>query len=192
MKYSIESAKATLMNEAKAIEKMAEQLDDTFSEVIEALSSCSGTFIVSGVGKSGNVAEKMASTLSSVGIPAFYISPLDLFHGGLGVFRENDVFIGISKSGNTSELNRCVRYLAERNITIVSITADDNSELAALSDHVLKTYAGDEACPLNLVPTTSTISAMALCDAIACTLMENKGITAEDFLSTHPGGTLGK
>ncbi len=188
----IEIARTALLKEAKAIENIANNLDNSFVETINALKSCSGTIIVSGVGKSGNIAEKMASTLSSVGISAFYISTLDLYHGGLGVFKDEDIFIAISKSGYTQELNRCVQYLKDRKITIISITANDKSEMADMSDYVLCTYVDDEACPLNLVPTTSTTSAMALGDAIACALIQAKGITAQDFINTHPGGTLGK
>ncbi len=188
----IKIAKNTILGEAKALEMLASCIDDTFTEIVELFMNCSGNIIFSGVGKSGNVAEKISSSFSSIGVPAFYISPLDLYHGGLGIFQDRDIFVAISKSGNTQELNQCVSFVKSRNIRIVSLTSNIDSELSNLSDYTLLTHAIDEACPLNIVPTTSIITALALGDAIVCALIKAKDITKQKFINTHPGGTLGK
>ncbi len=179
-------------DEAQAILDLIPRLDDNFSKAVEMIFNCKGKVIVTGVGKSGHVGEKMASTLASLGTPSFFLNPLDAFHGDLGMISEGDVVISISYSGYTDELLRFIPMLMERNIPIIGITGNKNSLLAQYSSCHLDIKVDHEADPLNLAPTSSTMATMAMGDALACALVKMRNFKAHDFAQFHPGGSLGK
>lgn len=179
-------------DEAQAILELIPQLDDNFDKAVSLILQCHGKVIVTGVGKSGHIGAKMAATLSSTGTPAFFINPLDVFHGDLGVMTPEDVVIGISHSGQTDELLRFVPYLQEHNIPLIGISGNPESLLAKYATCHLNVNVKKEACPLNLAPTSSTTATLAMGDALACALMEMRHFEAKDFAQFHPGGTLGK
>jgi arabinose-5-phosphate isomerase len=179
--------------EAAAIERTAGILDEKSVErAIEILSCCESKVIVLGIGKSGVIAQKIAQTLVSTGTIAVFVHPSDALHGSLGVITEGDVVIALSNSGETDELLLLLPTLKNRGIQIISIVGNLNSTLARQSDVALDASVDREACPHNLAPTTSTTVALAVGDAIAMTLSEAKGLTAEDFAANHPAGRLGK
>ena len=179
-------------DEAQAILELIPQLDDNFDKAVSLILQCHGKVIVTGVGKSGHIGAKMAATLSSTGTPAFFINPLDVFHGDLGVMTPEDVVIGISHSGQTDELLRFVPYLQEHTIPLIGISGNPESLLAKYATCHLNVNVKKEACPLNLAPTSSTTATLAMGDALACALMEMRHFEAKDFAQFHPGGTLGK
>lgn len=179
-------------DEAQAILDLIPRLDDNFTKAVEMIFNCKGKVIVTGVGKSGHVGEKMASTLASLGTPSFFLNPLDAFHGDLGMISEGDVVISISYSGYTDELLRFIPMLMERNIPIIGITGNKNSLLAQYSSCHLDIKVDHEADPLNLAPTSSTMATMAMGDALACALVKLRNFKARDFAQFHPGGSLGK
>ena len=179
-------------DEAQAILDLIPRLDDNFTKAVEMIFNCKGKVIVTGVGKSGHVGEKMASTLASLGTPSFFLNPLDAFHGDLGMISEGDVVISISYSGYTDELLRFIPMLMERNIPIIGITGNKNSLLAQYSSCHLDIKVDHEADPLNLAPTSSTMATMAMGDALACALVKQRNFKACDFAQFHPGGSLGK
>jgi arabinose-5-phosphate isomerase len=179
-------------DEAQAILDLIPRLDDNFTKAVEMIFNCKGKVIVTGVGKSGHVGEKMASTLASLGTPSFFLNPLDAFHGDLGMISEGDVVISISYSGYTDELLRFIPMLMERNIPIIGITGNKNSLLAQYSSCHLDIKVDHEADPLNLAPTSSTMATMAMGDALACALVKLRNFKACDFAQFHPGGSLGK
>ena len=179
-------------DEAQAILDLIPRLDDNFTKAVEMIFNCKGKVIVTGVGKSGHVGEKMASTLASLGTPSFFLNPLDAFHGDLGMISEGDVVISISYSGYTDELLRFIPMLMERNIPIIGITGNNNSLLAQYSSCHLDIKVDHEADPLNLAPTSSTMATMAMGDALACALVKMRNFKALDFAQFHPGGSLGK
>lgn len=179
-------------DEAQAILALIPQLDDHFDEAVNLILKCSGKVIITGVGKSGHIGAKMAATLSSTGTPAFFINPLDVFHGDLGVMTVNDVVIAISNSGQTDELLRFVPYLLEHHIPLIGISGNPESLLAKYATCHLDVRVRKEACPLNLAPTSSTTATLAMGDALACALIEMRHFEAKDFAQFHPGGTLGK
>jgi len=179
--------------EAAAIERAATRLDKTSVEnAIELLSSCKSKVIVTGVGKSGVIAQKIAQTLTSTGTIAVFVHPSDALHGSLGVITTGDVVIALSNSGETDEILLLLPTLKNREIKLISIVGNLDSALARQSDVVLDASVDQEACPLNLAPTTSTTVSLAVGDAIAMTLMQAKGLTAEEFAANHPAGRLGK
>lgn len=179
-------------DEAQAILDLIPQLDDHFDEAVKLILQCTGKIIITGVGKSGHIGAKMAATLSSTGTPAFFINPLDVFHGDLGVMTSCDVVVGISNSGQTDELLRFVPYLLEHHIPLIGISGNPDSLLAKYSTCHLNVRVNREACPLNLAPTSSTTATLAMGDALACALIEMRNFQAKDFAQFHPGGTLGK
>ena len=179
-------------DEAQAILDLIPRLDDNFTKAVEMIFNCKGKVIVTGVGKSGHVGEKMASTLASLGTPSFFLNPLDAFHGDLGMISEGDVVISISYSGYTDELLRFIPMLMERNIPIIGITGNKSSLLAQYSSCHLDIKVDHEADPLNLAPTSSTMATMAMGDALACALVKMRNFKALDFAQFHPGGSLGK
>ncbi len=179
-------------DEAQAILDLIPRLDDNFSKAVEMIYNCNGKVIVTGVGKSGHVGEKMASTLASLGTPSFFLNPLDAFHGDLGMIAEGDIIISISYSGYTDELLRFIPLLIERNIPIIAITGNKESLLAQYSTCHLDIKVDHEADPLNLAPTSSTMATMAMGDALACALVKLRNFKARDFAQFHPGGSLGK
>ncbi|MCF0195655.1 MAG: KpsF/GutQ family sugar-phosphate isomerase [Bacteroidaceae bacterium] len=180
-----------LQDEAQAVMGLIPQLDDQFDAVVALILNCQGKVILTGVGKSGHIGAKIAATLSSTGTPSFFISPLDVFHGDLGVMTADDVVIAISYSGHTDELLRFIPFLQERKIPIVGMSGNADSLLAKYSTYHLSIKVEEEACPLNLAPTSSTTATLALGDALACALMKARGFRESDFARFHPGGNLG-
>ena len=153
---------------------------------------CTGKVIVTGVGKSGNIGAKIAATLSSTGTPAFFVNPLDVYHGDLGVMTKDDVVLALSNSGQTDELLRFIPMVLHMNIPITGMSANPNSLLAKYSTAHLKVWVEKEACPLNLAPTSSTTAALVMGDALAIALMRVRNFKPQDFAQFHPGGELGK
>lgn len=188
---TIESASKYLREEAQAVLDLIPYLDESFDAVCKLILSCKGHIVVSGVGKSGHVAAKVAATLASTGTPAVYINALDALHGDLGMICQGDILLLISNSGNTDELLRMVAAIEERRIPIIAMTGDSDSILSRHSDYHILVKVEREACPLNLAPTSSTTAAMAMGDALACVLMEMRDFKANDFAMFHPGGSLG-
>ncbi len=185
-------AEQCLRDEAEAILQLVPQLDEQFDKAVELIIACKGKVLLTGVGKSGHVAAKIAATLSSTGTPAFYLNPLDIYHGDLGVITPDDVVIALSNSGQTDELLRFVPFLQEQNIPLIGISGNADSLLAKHSVcHILASVA-HEAFPLNLAPTCSTTAAMAIGDALACALVECRHFKERDFARFHPGGSLGR
>jgi arabinose-5-phosphate isomerase len=179
--------------EACAIEQAAENLDGADVErAIEAIAKCTGKVVVTGVGKSGVIAQKIAQTLTSTGTVAVFIHPSDALHGGLGVITVGDVVIALSNSGETDEILAILPSIGGRRVSLISIVGNVDSTLARRSDIVLDASVDKEACPLNLAPTASTTVALAIGDAVAMALMEHRGLTEADFAANHPAGRLGK
>ncbi len=181
-----------LQDEAKAIVDLVPTVGEEFERSVELILNSKGRVIVTGVGKSGHIASKIAATLASTGTPSFYVNALDAYHGDLGMFCPEDVAIAISYSGNTFELTRLLPSLLGRNIPIIAMTAKRDSLLAQNAVCWLDISVEHEACPLNLAPTSSTTVTLALGDALACALIEERHFKASDFAKFHPGGSLGK
>lgn len=187
-KYAIKCFK----DEAQAILDLIPLLDENFDKAIDLIYNCRGRFIITGVGKSGHIGEKIAATLASTGTPSFFVNPLDAYHGDLGMFKSEDVVLAISNSGYTDELLRFIPLLIDRHIPIIGMSGNPNSLLGQYSTCHLNIHVEKEACPLNLAPTSSTTATLAMGDAIACALMEVRHFKASDFALYHPGGSLGK
>src|SRR5437870_9734579 len=182
-----------LRAESEAIATAASRLRaEEVDRVVAILTRCKGKIVLLGVGKSGIIAHKIAATMTSSGTAAVYLHPSDALHGGLGIVNSDDVVLLLSNSGETDELLQLLPYLKRRNVPLVAIVGKVKSTLAQRADAILDASVDEEACPLNLAPTTSTTVALALGDALAMTLMQAKGLTAEDFASNHPAGQLGK
>lgn len=182
-----------LRAEAEAIGKAASRLRaGDVDRVIGILASCKGKIVLLGVGKSGIIAQKIAATMTSSGTAAIYLHPSDALHGGLGILSSEDVVIMLSNSGETEELVQLLPYVKRRNVALVAIVGNVRATLARRADAVLDASVDEEACPLNLAPTTSTTVALAIGDALAMTLMQAKGLTPDDFAFNHPAGQLGK
>ena len=171
---------------------MLPKLDDNFDKAVELILACKGKVIVTGVGKSGHIGAKIAATLSSTGTPSFFINPLDVFHGDLGVMTSDDVVLAISNSGHTDELLRFIPMVLHMNIPIIGMSGNPQSLLAKYSTIHINTKVKKEACPLNLAPTSSTTAQLVMGDAIAIALMQEKHFKPRDFAQFHPGGELGK
>jgi arabinose-5-phosphate isomerase len=179
--------------EASAIERAAERLQgSSVNRALEMISGCASKVIVTGVGKSGVIAQKIAQTLTSTGTIAIFVHPSDALHGGLGVITAGDVVIAVSNSGETDEIVAMLPTLVNRRVPTIAIVGNVDSTLARKADVVLDASVDKEACPLNLAPTTSTTVSLAIGDAIAMTIMEVRGLTAEDFAANHPAGRLGR
>lgn len=187
-KYAIKCFK----DEAQAILDLIPLLDENFDKAIDLIYNCRGRFIITGVGKSGHIGEKIAATLASTGTPSFFVNPLDAYHGDLGMFKSEDVVLAISNSGYTDELLRFIPLLIDRHIPIIGMSGNPNSLLGQYSTCHLNIHVEKEACPLNLAPTSSTTATLAMGDAIACALMEVRHFKASDFALYHPGGSHGK
>lgn len=192
MKSYQDIARRCLKDEAAAVTALIKNIDAEFDKAVETILQCKGKVIVTGVGKSGHIGVKIAATLSSTGTPAFYINPLDVYHGDLGVIAKGDVIIAISNSGQTDELLRFVPYIKEEGFPLIAMTGNPESLLARSSDCHLNSHVSSEACPLNLAPTSSTTAQLVLGDALACALMEARGFKDKDFARFHPGGSLGR
>jgi arabinose-5-phosphate isomerase len=187
------SAAARVLNlEATGIQALAAALDERLVEALDVLSGVTGRVVVTGMGKSGHVARKIASTLASLGTPAMYVHPGEASHGDLGMITRADAVLALSNSGETPELGNLVAYCKRCDIPLLAITGDARSTLAEQANVALVLPPSPEACPLGLAPTTSTTMALALGDAIAVALLERKGFSAEDFQVLHPGGRLGR
>ena len=189
---SVTEGKKILMQEADAILKMSQRLDESFAKAVELMFACKGKIIISGMGKSGVIGQKIAATLSSTGTTAIFMHPADAAHGDLGVVSENDTVICLSKSGMTEELNFIIPALRERKATIIAFTGNKRSYLAMNADVVLDVGVDQEACPFDLAPTTSTTAMLAMGDALSVCLMQKKNFTDLEFALTHPKGSLGK
>lgn len=187
-----EHAIQCIKDEAQAVLDLIPQMDDNFDRAVALIMACSGKVIVTGVGKSGHIGAKIAATLASTGTPAFFVNPLDAFHGDLGVLSKNDVVLAISNSGQTDELLRFIPVVLHRQIPIIGMSGNPQSLLAKYSTCHLNISVRKEACPLNLVPTSSTTATLAMGDALAVALMEERNFQPQDFAQFHPGGELGK
>ena len=181
-----------IKEEAEATLNLINQLDENFDKAVSLMFHCTGKVIVTGVGKSGNIGAKIAATLSSTGTPAFFVNPLDVYHGDLGVMTKDDVVLALSNSGQTDELLRFIPMVLHMNIPILGMSANPNSLLAKYSTAHLKVWVEKEACPLNLAPTSSTTAALVMGDALAIALMRVRNFKPQDFAQFHPGGELGK
>lgn len=185
-------ARTVLKIEADAIHRLADRLDDRFMTALELLAACNGRVVVTGMGKSGIIARKIAATLSSTGTAAYFLHPAEAVHGDLGVIQPDDLLLIVSQSGETSEILRLLEILTRLGTQLIAITGAPNSTLGTTADITLDCHVDSEACPMNLAPTASTTAALALGDALAMTLLVKKGFQEEDFASLHPGGHLGK
>src|SRR6476619_1128532 len=178
--------------EASAISQLADLLDDNFDKAIDKLAACKGRIVISGIGKSSMIAQKIVATLNSTGSPSIFLHAADAIHGDLGMVQQEDVVIIISKSGESPEIKVLVPLIKNFGNYLIAMTGNTESFLAKKSDFVFNTTVDQEACPNNLAPTTSTTAQLVMGDAIAVCLMEKRGFAMEDFAKFHPGGTLGK
>ncbi|TVZ54883.1 arabinose-5-phosphate isomerase [Lutibacter sp. Hel_I_33_5] len=185
-------AKETILIESKAIANLVNLIDSDFENAIKFILKAKGRVIVTGIGKSANIATKIVATFNSTGTPAIFMHAADAIHGDLGIIQENDVVICISKSGNTPEIKVLVPLIKNSNNKVIAITGNKDSFLGNNADFTLNTYVEKEACPNNLAPTTSTTAQLVMGDALAVCLLKLKGFTDTDFAKYHPGGALGK
>jgi len=192
-KNHFEQIVSLLQLEARAIDDAVNRLQrDQVERVIEILTHCKGKVVLMGVGKSGIIAQKIAATMTSSGTASIYLHPSDALHGGIGIVTPDDVVIALSNSGETDEVIQMLPYLKRRQVPIIALVGNVTSTLAKRAEAVLDASVDQEACPLNLAPTTSTTVALAIGDALAMTLMQAKGLTSDDFALNHPAGQLGK
>ncbi len=191
-KNILETAKATFLSESKSIAKLVDYLDDSFKNTIEIVHNSTGRLVVSGIGKSAIIAQKIVATLNSTGTPALFLHASEAIHGDLGMVQPQDVVICISKSGNSPEIKVLIPILKRFGNTLIAMTGNMNSFLAKEANYVLNTTVDSESCPLNLAPTNSTTAQLVMGDALAVCLMEMRDFKSEDFAKYHPGGALGK
>ena len=189
---ALELARRVLAIEADAVHALIGRLDERFLAAVSLILACKGRVIVSGIGKSGHIARKIASTLSSTGTPSHFVHPAEASHGDLGMLQRDDIFIGISYSGESDELLQIVPLVKRRGAKLIVIAGSATSTLARAADVYLDAAVEQEACPLNLAPTASTTAALALGDALAVALLDARGFSADDFARSHPGGSLGR
>ena len=185
-------ARHVLRIEAEAVAALVDRVDERFASAVRLLDACAGRVIVTGMGKSGIIARKIAATLSSTGTPSYFLHPAEAVHGDLGAVQPNDVVIALSQSGETPELLRLLETLRRLGARLIVLTGSATSALGQAADVTIDCRVSSEACPMNLVPTASTTAALALGDALAMTLLVKKGFREEDFAHLHPGGQLGK
>ncbi len=188
----LELGRQVLVDEAKAINAMVPRLGQEFVKAVDLLLACKGRIVVSGVGKSGHIARKIAATLASTGSPAFFVHAAEAAHGDLGMITESDVVIAISYSGSSSELLAVIPTIVREGAPVISITGSDKNPLAEHATVNLNVHVDREACPMNLAPTSSTTATLAMGDALAVACLDAKGFTPEDFARSHPGGALGR
>ena len=186
------AARRTLASEQAGIEALAARLDGQFAAACRALLACEGRVIVTGMGKSGHIAGKIAATLASTGTPAFFLHPAEAGHGDLGMITRPDLLLALSNSGETDEILMLLPHLKRLGVPVIALTGRKESTLAQAADISLDASVSQEACPHNLAPTTSTTAALALGDALAVAVLEARGFSAEDFARRHPGGALGR
>ncbi|MDO6490773.1 MULTISPECIES: KpsF/GutQ family sugar-phosphate isomerase [unclassified Cellulophaga] len=191
-KTILDIARRTISNEADAIKNLSNLLDSNFTDAVNAIYNSKGRLIISGIGKSAIIAQKIVATLNSTGTPSIFMHAADAIHGDLGTVLKDDVVICISKSGNTPEIKVLVPLIKRGGNILIGMTGNTDSFLAQQSNFVLNTYVEKEACPNNLAPTTSTTAQLVIGDAIAVSLLELKRFTSKDFAKYHPGGALGK
>ena len=185
-------AKRTITIESKSVNALAERLDEQFCDACRAILACQGRVVVTGMGKSGHIAHKVAATLASTGTPAFFVHPGEASHGDFGMITKTDMVIAISNSGNSSEIVMLLPLLKRLGVCLIAMTGKPDSVLAQAADFHLNVAVESEACPLDLAPTSSTTAALVMGDALAMALLEARGFTAEDFAFSHPGGALGR
>jgi arabinose-5-phosphate isomerase len=185
-------ARKVLQTEAAAVLALVDRVDERFARAVELVRHCKGRVIVTGMGKSGIVCRKIAATLASTGTPAFFLHPAEAVHGDLGVIQADDVVIAMSYSGETEELTRVLETVKRIGTPLIALTGAVRSTLGQAADVALDCSVSEEACPMNLVPTASTTAALAMGDALAMTVLVEKGFKPEDFANLHPGGKLGK
>jgi len=185
-------AKQTILSESKAVANLINFIDNDFKNAIEKILECNGRIIVTGIGKSANIATKIVATLNSTGSPAIFMHAADAIHGDLGIIQKNDVVVCISKSGNTPEIKVLIPLIKNRGNSIIAISGNKDSYLATQADYFLSSHVEKEACPNNLAPTSSTTAQLVIGDALAVCLLEMKDFTSTDFAKYHPGGALGK
>lgn len=190
--HALDLARQVLNIEADAVRALTQRIDDNFLQALNLILACKGRVIVSGMGKSGHIARKIAATMSSTGTPAYFVHPGEASHGDLGMVTADDVFIGISYSGESEELLTIVPVLKRQGAHLISLTGNPGSSLALAADAHLDGSVAQEACPMGLAPTASTTAALALGDALAVALLDAKGFGEEDFARSHPGGSLGR
>ncbi|WP_432411513.1 KpsF/GutQ family sugar-phosphate isomerase [Rasiella sp. SM2506] len=188
----ISVAKQTIETESKAIMYLAQLVDEEFAEAVETIYNSKGRVVITGIGKSANIATKIVATLNSTGTPAIFMHAADAIHGDLGTILADDVVICISKSGNTPEIKVLVPLIKSRGNKLIAITSNRESFLGVQSNFVMHAYAEKEACPNNLAPTTSTTAQLVIGDALAMALLDLRGFSSKDFARFHPGGSLGK
>lgn len=188
----LQRAADVLRTESNGILSIIEYLDESFVRAVELLQCCRSKVVVTGVGKSGLICRKIAATLASTGTPSFFLHSGDALHGDLGMVMKGDVILAVSKSGETDEILKLLPHFKQHGLKLIVITGNPESTLAKAGDVVLNVRVKDEACPMGLAPTSSTTAALALGDALAVVLLEQKGFNQEDFASRHPGGTLGR
>jgi arabinose-5-phosphate isomerase len=189
---ALELARRVLAIEADAVRALIARIDDNFLAAVSLILERRGRVVVSGIGKSGHIARKVASTLASTGTPAYFVHPAEASHGDLGMVQAEDVFIGISHSGESEELLAIVPLIKRQGAKLIALTGNVRSTLAREADVHLDAGVAQEACPLNLAPTASTTAALALGDALAVALLDARGFSADDFARSHPGGALGR
>jgi arabinose-5-phosphate isomerase len=189
---AIEVAKRVLKIEGDSLYALMDKIGDSFEKAVDLILQCKGKVVVTGIGKSGLICKKIASTLTSTGTPALFLHPTEGIHGDLGVLVRNDIVVAVSNSGETDELSKIIPLVKRMGIKLISVTGNTSSTLARAVDVVLDIGVREEACPLGLAPTASTTSALAMGDALAVALLEKRGFTKEDFAFVHPGGAIGK
>ena len=189
---SIQEGKRVLGIEARAIASLIDRLDHRFAEAVDLLYACAGKVVVSGMGKSGLIGQKIAATLAGTGTPAFFVHPAEGIHGDLGMLSRRDTLIAISNNGETEEILKLLPFMKRLNIPVIAMTGKVQSTLAKNSEIVLDVSVGEEACPMGLTPTASTTAALAMGDALAIALLQKRGFKEQDFAQFHPGGTLGR
>ncbi|NRR92032.1 KpsF/GutQ family sugar-phosphate isomerase [Winogradskyella undariae] len=188
----LHTAKSTIKLESKAIEHLSELVTEDFAEAVQLIYNSKGRVIITGIGKSAIIANKIVATLNSTGTPAVFMHAADAIHGDLGLILENDIVICISKSGNTPEIKVLVPLIKKAKNKMIAITGNIESFLGQQADYILNAFVTKEACPNNLAPTTSTTAQLVLGDALAVCLLELRGFSSKDFAKYHPGGALGK
>ena len=188
----IQSAQRTIRLEAEAVNSLLERIDADFLRACEMILACNGRVVVVGMGKSGHIGNKIAATLASTGTPAFFVHPAEASHGDMGMITQDDVVLALSNSGSTAEIVTLLPLIKRLGIQLISMTGNPESPLAQAAEVNLDARVAQEACPLNLAPTSSTTVSLVLGDALAIALLEARGFTAEDFAVSHPGGALGR
>lgn len=188
----LDTAKQILIKESLAVKDLTDQLDNDFNETIKIILNSSSRVVICGMGKSGIIGKKISATFSSTGTPSFFMHPAEAYHGDLGMVDSEDIFLALSNSGETDELLKLIPFLKSNGNILISLTGNKNSTLALASDHHISVKVKDEACPLQLAPTSSTTALLAMGDAIAISLMNARNFKPENFAKFHPGGSLGR